>query len=76
MCSEENRSGNKDVHGRETYVAQRATMLEFATSILVNFKSFLMVTSNNGGKAYHDPVICQSGEGGPRKVERAHRKRS
>jgi len=37
-----------------TYVAVRAMIFELAISIALRWRSFLMVTVNNGGNAYHD----------------------
>jgi len=39
---------------RTRRVAARAMMLEFAISFWVRRRSALMVTVNNGGKAYHE----------------------
>ena len=52
------RGPNLSQHGpaisRTNMVAQRAMMFELATSILVNFRSFCIVSCRSGGKAYHD----------------------
>lgn len=50
---EPNRSQAGPAMRRINSVATKETMLELATWALVNFRSFLMVTVNNGGKVYH-----------------------